>query len=65
MFKKGAVKLRYERSSITELASELGILPDRIDTLENIVAMDALFTTNTQWRRTGKVMPVHLSSKTP
>lgn len=29
-FKERAVKLSYERSSITELASELGILPDRI-----------------------------------
>lgn len=29
-FKERAVKLSYERSSITELASELGISPDRI-----------------------------------
>ena len=29
-FKERAVKLSYERSSITELASELGVLPDRI-----------------------------------
>lgn len=29
-FKERAVKLSYERSSITDLATELGILPDRI-----------------------------------
>lgn len=34
-FKERAVKLSYERSSITELASELGVHPDRIYSWRN------------------------------